>query len=80
MSNVNEGRVDGSWLLIAIEAQGETQASAARQIGKRRDFFNEHIKGGIKLKSESLAMLARAFPTMNMRFVLTGQGDPITTP
>lgn len=76
--NVNSGLIHGEWLLIALKAQGESQASAATRLGKAKTYFTRHIKNRSYLNSESLSELATAFPSMNMRFVLTGQGEPVT--
>jgi hypothetical protein len=79
MSNNNEGKVDGAWLLTGIKALGESQSSAALAMGKRRDYFQKHIKNETYFNAESLAEIARTFPRLNIRYVLTGEGSPTVT-
>ena len=77
MGNENTGEINGEWLLLALIALGESQASAAAKMGKGRGHFTKHLNGSSFLKADSLALLARTFPTLNIRYVLTGEGSPL---
>ena len=80
--------IDGEWLKSAIRAQKDpltgkraTFRSTMTAMGiVNSDLFTEFAGGRAHINLETLAKVARLYPTMNMRFVLTGQGDPITTP
>ncbi|MBD2755926.1 helix-turn-helix domain-containing protein [Spirosoma validum] len=68
--------IQGKWLREALAKQGVTVYRLAKELGYSREKFYRHINNKTYLSSESLAEIARKFPTMNMRFVLTGEGTP----
>ena len=78
MSNNRKGVINGVWLKKAVKAQGKTYRQTAEAMGlARADKFTSHTTNKSYLNAESLAQLALLFPTMNMRFVLTGEGSPL---
>jgi plasmid maintenance system antidote protein VapI len=70
--------IQGKWLKEALAAQEITVYRLAKELGYSREKFYRHIGNKTYLSSESLAEIAAKFPTMNMRYVLTGEGAPIT--
>lgn len=74
----HKGIVKGEWLKQAIEAQGTTINAYAISKGLDPEKFYRHVRSPkSKINAESLAELALDFPTLNIRFVLTGQGSPV---
>ena len=70
--------IQGKWLKEALAAQDISVYRLAKEMGYSREKFYRHIGNKTYLSSESLAEIATKFPTMNMRYVLTGEGTPIT--
>ncbi|UFH53147.1 helix-turn-helix transcriptional regulator [Spirosoma sp. KNUC1025] len=70
--------VEGKWLKEALAQQGISVYRLAKELGYSREKFYRHINNRTYLSSESLGELARKFPSMNMRYVLTGEGSPKT--
>lgn len=70
--------VNGKWLKEAIEAQGTTINAYATGKGQDPEKYYRHVRSPkSKLNAESLAELAIDFPTLNLRYVLTGEGNPL---
>ncbi len=72
--------VQGSWLEDALKEQGSNVRDAARRIGldDPKKLYN-HTAGRTFVQFAVLAAIAKQYPTMNMRFVLTGKG-PMSQP
>ncbi|GAB4018431.1 helix-turn-helix domain-containing protein [Spirosoma koreense] len=68
--------VEGKWLKEALAKQEVTVYRLAKELGYSREKFYRHVNNKTYLSSESLAEIARKFPSMNMRYVLTGEGSP----
>lgn len=68
--------IQGKWLKEALAAQEVSVYRLAKEMGYSREKFYRHIGNKTYLSSESLAEIATKFPTMNMRYVLTGEGTP----
>ncbi|QKZ15213.1 helix-turn-helix domain-containing protein [Spirosoma sp. KUDC1026] len=75
--NKSAGFVQGKWLQQALESLGETQSSAALKMGRHPSFFSKHINDKMYFGAEKLSELARTFPDLNIRYVLTGEGEPL---
>lgn len=73
-----KANIQGKWLKEALAAQDISVYRLAKEMGYSREKFYRHIGNKTYLSSESLAEIATKFPTMNMRYVLTGEGTPIT--
>ncbi|GAB3792597.1 hypothetical protein GCM10028819_03080 [Spirosoma humi] len=69
--------IQGKWLKEALAAQEVSVYRLAKEMGYSREKFYRHIGNKTYLSSESLAEIATKFPTMNMRYVLTGEGTPV---
>ena len=69
--------IQGKWLKEALAAQDISVYRLAKEMGYSREKFYRHIGNKTYLSSESLAEIATKFPTMNMRYVLTGEGTPM---
>ncbi|WP_420147859.1 helix-turn-helix domain-containing protein [Spirosoma sp.] len=69
--------IQGKWLKEALAKQDVTVYRLAKELGYSREKFYRHIHNKTYLSSESLAEIARKFPSMNMRFVLTGEGGAV---
>ncbi|MVM34279.1 hypothetical protein GO755_29885 [Spirosoma sp. HMF4905] len=73
-------KINGQWLVEAIEAQGETLHSAAKLINVDSRYFYAHKAGKTSISTAVLAALCQALPTLSERYVLTGRGPKkITT-
>lgn len=71
-------QVKGEWLRIALKAMGVRVIEAALTIGlseARR--LHQHMSDKSHLGCEHLAALARVYPQLNIRYVLTGEGSPL---
>jgi len=71
-----KGDIQGRWLKEALAKQEITVYRLAKELGYSREKFYRHIGNKTYLSSESLGEIARKFPSMNMRYVLTGEGSP----
>ncbi len=80
MGKGKAGQPPGIWLKKAIKAQGESFTSTAQKLGKSKDKLDEHSQNKGKLGFDSLVELAKLYPTLNMRYILTGEGSPLLTP
>lgn len=69
--------IQGKWLKEALAKQGVSVYRLAKELGISREKFYRHIGNKTYLSSESLAAIARLYPSMNIRYVLTGEGVPI---
>ncbi|GAB3994702.1 hypothetical protein GCM10028807_32910 [Spirosoma daeguense] len=78
MTKGKAGEPPGIWLKNAIQAQGKTLKEVSEMMGYvTPSKYDKHSQNKKKIGFDSLAELAHAFPTMNMRYVLTGEGSPI---
>jgi hypothetical protein len=78
MANKRKGIGKGIWLKEAIKAQGESFVSTAEKLGlSRPDKFTNHSTDKNYLNFESLVEVFALYPTMNARYVFTGEGNPI---
>ena len=77
---VENSMIQGHWLKVALDAQKVTPYVAAKRMDNsgRADKIYNHISNKFHLSAESIAKLAHAFPTLNVRYVLTGEGSPIS--
>ncbi|QJW92019.1 hypothetical protein HNV11_22855 [Spirosoma taeanense] len=70
--------VQGKWLEDAFKALGVTAYKVCKQLEQDRpDKYYQHFKGRSFLNSESLAELARLYPKLNIRYILTGEDSPL---
>lgn len=69
--------IQGKWLKEALAAQDMSVYRLAKELGYSREKFYRHIGNKTYLSSESLAEIAGKFPSMNIRYVLTGEGKPV---
>lgn len=72
-----KSNIQGKWLKEALAAQDMSVYRLAKELGYSREKFYRHIGNKTYLSSESLAELASKFPTMNIRYVLTGEGKSV---
>ena len=81
MTSKRKGVAQGKWLKVAIKAQGETFVSTAQKLGiARPQKFTNHATDKSYLSFESLVEVFTLYPTMNARYVFTGEGDPVLKP
>jgi plasmid maintenance system antidote protein VapI len=69
--------IKGEWLERAFRAQGVSIYRTAKTLAIRPDKYYNHISGKAHLSAESLAELALLYPTMNIKYILTGEGSPL---
>lgn len=73
-----ESTVRGIWLRNALDAAGVTPYQAAKRMGVKPDKLYRHINDDTKfLCSASLNQLWQAVPTLNLNYIITGQGEPL---
>ncbi|RZM01599.1 MAG: hypothetical protein EOO88_57775 [Pedobacter sp.] len=72
-----KANIQGKWLKEALATQDISVYRLAKEMGYSREKFYRHIGNKTYLSSESLAEIATKFPSMNMRYVLTGEGTPM---
>jgi hypothetical protein len=78
MTNKRKGVADGELLKKAIKAQGETFRSTADKMGLvRPDKFTNHATDKSYLNFESIVELLTLYPSMNARYIFTGEGEPV---
>lgn len=72
-----KSNIQGKWLKEALAAQDMSVYRLAKELGYSREKFYRHIGNKTYLSSESLAEIASKFSTMNIRYVLTGEGKAV---
>lgn len=77
MANELKSKINGKWLVEAIEAQGQTLNSAAKLIGCRSQLLYAHKAGKTSISTNVLFALCAAMPTLSERYVLTGRGPKV---
>ncbi len=73
-----EAKIEGKWLREAVEAQGDSLKDCAEklELSYPTTIYN-HANGVSFMGAKLLSGLAKAYPTMNIHYVLTGVGSPV---
>ncbi len=70
--------IDGRWLKTALDAQRVGVHATARALGHIHHKYYRHINNHSYLNAQSMVELLLLYPTMNARYILTGEGSPVT--
>lgn len=74
---VDKRLIQGKWLKQALDESGVSIYSIAKTLGIKPDKYYRHINDKNYLSGESLAMVAKLVPSINLHYVLTGEGTPL---